>query len=338
MQPAFHRQRILNMAEQMTTTAASLLTRWESKAKQDTPLDIHQEMLYVTLRVAGATLFGQDFSDEHNPIGAAFERMVQALAEYVFLPFPPLSIPTPRNRRMRATLKELDELVRDLVHERREHKTDTGDLLSMLLMDDQQLYDEIISLLFAGYETTANTLTWAWYELSRHPEVERRLWEEVDTVLHGEPPGVEHLSQLPYTRMVLDEVLRLYAPTFALARRALADDTICGYRIPANHLVWVNIYAAHRHPAYWEQPEVFNPDRFSPEHPASGVHTAYFPFGSGPHLCIGNSFALMEGQFLLAMIAQRYRLRLASREAIEPVMELTVRPRHGLPMRLEFRV
>jgi cytochrome P450 len=346
MQPAFHRQRLANLATQMTTAADALLKRWERRTNQDEPLDIHEEMMRVTLCIAGMTLFGLDLSDEHNPVGRAFQSMVQALADFVFFPFPPLSIPTPRNRRIQAALQTLNTLVRDLVCQRREQHIDTGDLLSMLLlardeegrgMDDQQLRDEIISLLFAGHETTATTLTWAWYLLSEHPESQRHLWEELDTILQGEYPTVEQLSQLRYTRMVLDETLRLYPPAFALVRRARADDTICGYRIPARHEVWTNIYAVHRHPEYWEQPEVFDPERFSPEHQASGVNRAYFPFGGGPHLCIGNSFALLEGQLLLTMIAQRYQVQLVSGQRVEPVSMLTVRPRHGLLMFLKAR-
>jgi cytochrome P450 len=192
--------------------------------------------------------------------------------------------------------------------------------------------DEIISVLFAGYETTANTLAWACYELARHAEVQESLWEEVDAVLCGSWPTIAHLTQLSRTRAVIDEVLRIYPPTFALARRAVAADTICGYAVPADAVVWTNIYAVHCHPAYWSRPEAFNPDRFSAGGADVGVRDAYFPFGGGPHLCIGNAFALTEAQLLLAMIVQRYRLRAPSAQPVQPVVELTVRPRGGVPM------
>src|SRR5215472_8174996 len=186
---------------------------------------MHEEMMRVTLSIAGMTLFGLDLSNEQNPVGQAFQTMVHALSTYVFFPFPPLAVPTPRNRRIQAALQTLNTLVQDLVCQRREQDLETGDLLSMLLlardeegqgMSDQQLRDEIISLLFAGHETTANTLTWACYELSQRPDLEQRLWEETNRVLHGEQPTVAHLLHLPYARMVIDEILRLYPPSFAL--------------------------------------------------------------------------------------------------------------------------
>jgi cytochrome P450 len=308
-------------------------------------LDIHDEMLTVSLRVAGSVLFSLDADDDLEPIGRAFQAMVQALTEYVFLPLPPLGVPTPRNRRILATVRTLDGLVSDLVKSRR-GKPQTGDLLALLLavrdedghgMDDKQLRDEVVTLLFAGHETTANTLTWACYELSRHPEVQNRVAGEVHAVLRDRSPTVDDLPELAYTRRVVDEVLRLYPPAPFLSRRAVEEDTISGYRIPANHVVWPNIWASHRHPQYWDRPEVFDPDRFSQEHPDPGVGQAYFPFGAGPHLCIGNGLALVEAPLLLAMIVQRYQLRPASPHPVEPVMTLTVRPRGGLPLRIERR-
>jgi cytochrome P450 len=345
MQPAFHKQRIASMATQVVKVGDAFLKRWEKLAHQNEPLSIHREMLSVTLSVAGMTLFGLDLAAERNPMGQAFQTLVQALADYVLLPFPPLSVPTSRNRCIRANLLTLDALVHDLIRERREQKTDTGDLLSLLLasdedgssMSDKQLRDEIVNLLFAGHETTAGTLTWVWYMLSQHPEVEQRLWEETEAVLHGEPPTVVHLSRLPYVRMIIDEVLRLYPITASIPRRTRINDTICGYHVPANHVIFANIYAAHRHPAYWEQPETFNPERFSPDHPCEGVHTAYFPFGGGPHICMGNNLALMVAQILLTMITQRYRLELVPGQSVEPVQRLTIRPRDGLLMFLKTR-
>ncbi len=345
MQPAFHKQRIAGMAMQIVKVGEALLKRWEKQVKQNEPLNLHHEMLNVTLSVAGMTLFGLDLTAEHNLMGQTFQTLVQALANYVLLPFPPLSVPTPRNRRIQEALHTLNTLVYDLIRERREQKTDTGDLLSLLLaadedgsgMNDQQLRDEIVSLLFAGHETTASTLTWVWYELSQHPEIEQRLWEEIDTVLHGEYPTVAHLPQLPYVHMVINEALRLYPITASIPRRTLTNDTICGYRIPAKHVVFANIYAAHLHPAYWEQPECFLPERFLPDQPCEGVSRAYFPFGGGPHLCIGNNLALMEAQILVAMIAQRYRLQLAPDQTVEPIQRLTLCPRHDLFMFLKAR-
>ena len=346
MQPAFHKQRINMLTEQMVSATTVLLKRWEHYARQGTVLDIHEEMMHLTLCIAGMTLFGMDLSDENNPIGKAFQAMAHAMSSYVYFPFPPLSIPTPKNRRMQAALRTLDTMIGELIRERQQEKEDRGDLLSMLLlardedgqaMNEQQLRDEIITLLFAGHETTANNLTWAWYELSRHENEEERLWKEVKTVLHGRNPTLAEVSQMSYPRMVMDEILRLYPPAAHLARHSQTDDEICGYRLPANRLVMLNLAAAHRNPTFWEQPDTFDPERFSPQHPAEGKEHAYFPFGSGPHLCIGNSFALLEGQIILAMIAQRYRLRLQADQLIEPRMVLTVQPKSKILMMLESR-
>jgi cytochrome P450 len=341
MQPAFHRERVCGLTTTMVNAAADLLDQWQERSIRGEVIDMHDEMLHVTLRIAGATLFGLDLADRRNPMGTTFETMVHELAEYVFLPLPPLRVPTPRNRRIRRTLRTLDLLVGEVIRQRHRHGTDTGDLLSMLLIErdedghaiaDQQLRDEIVSVLFAGYETTGNTLAWACHELSRHRDAQESLWEEVDAVLHGQYPTTAHLTRLPRTRAVIDEVLRIYPPTFALVRRAVTADTICGYHVPADTPVWTNICAVHRHPAYWTRPEAFIPDRFSASRSDPGVDHAYFPFGGGPHLCIGNTFALTEAQLLLSMIVQRYQLRPASAQPVQPVVELTVRPRDGVPM------
>jgi cytochrome P450 len=345
MQPAFHRERVQGLGPLIVTSAAGLLDGWHRRADSDDVVDVQKESITLALRVASSALFGLDADDGVERLGRAFEAMVEALSEYVFLPFPPLGVPTPRNRRIRRTVRRLDMLVSDLVQTRRRHPR-RGDLLALLLtardedgqsMDDTQLRDEIVTLLFAGHETSANTLTWACYELSRHPQIQERLWHEVHAVLGGQQPTVAQIPQLTYTRMVVDEVLRLYPPAPFVARRVVRDSTISGYLIPANHVVSANICASHRHPRYWDRPEVFNPDRFSPEHPDLGVRQAYFPFGAGPHLCIGNGLALMEIPLVLAMIVQRYRLRLTSPEPVEPTLKLTLRPSDGLPLRIERR-
>ena len=201
-------------------------------------------------------------------------------------------------------------------------------------MNDQQVRDEVITLLIAGHETVSTALTWTWYLLSQHPEVERRLLTELDEVLGGHVPTVGHLAKLSYTHMVLEEALRLYPPAWIFGRKAIADDEIGGYFIPANSMIVLSPYMTHRHPAFWENPEVFEPERFTPERSASRPHHAYFPFGGGPRTCIGSNFALMEMQLILATVAQRYRLRLVPGHQVEPEALLSLRPRCGLPMTL----
>jgi cytochrome P450 len=304
-------------------------------------------MMRLTLRIIGQALFTVDLDDESDTVGQAFTTVLTLLGSYLYLPFPPLSVPTPRNQRMKASIRTLNAVVHRMITQRRQRQVEREDLLSMLLaaqdqetgegMSDQQVRDEVLTLLFAGHETTANAFTWAWYLLSQHPAVERRLHAELDEVLGNQVPSIEHLSRLPYTRMVIEETLRLYPPGAMLMRHAIAADVIGGYTIPAGSLVFLSPYVTHRHSDYWDEPEVFNPERFTPERVAAHHRYAYFPFGGGPHLCIGNHFAMMEAQLVLATIAQRYRLHLVPGQRVEPQVVTTIRPRDGLQMTLQRR-
>jgi cytochrome P450 len=345
MQPAFHRKRLSTLSNVMTDATYAMLESWLGIAQRGEVLDAAQEMMRLTLRNVGLALLSRDLSNEMDRLGQAFATYRTLLMQYLYTPFPPLSVPTPRNRRLQATIRVLDTIIEGIISERRKQHTATGDLLSLLLqardeetgegMTDRQVRDEVMTLLLAGHETTATALTWTWYLLSQHPMVEDRLHSELDDVLAGQPPAVEHLPRLPYTRMILEETLRLYPPTFSLSRRALVDDEIGGYALPAKSTILLCPYTTHRHPAFWQDPEVFDPERFHPERAAGRPHFAYFPFGGGPRQCIGNQFALMEAQLILASVAQRYRLRLAPKHRVEAEVVLTIRPRHGLPMTLQ---
>jgi cytochrome P450 len=345
MQPAFHRKRLSALSTVMTDATCTMLESWQGIAQRGEVLDISQEMMRLTLRNVGLALLSRDLSNEMDRLGQAFAAYRTLLMQYLYTPFPPLGVPTPRNRRLQATIRELDTIIEGILAERRKQNIDTGDLLSILLqtrdeetgegMTDRQVRDEVMTLLLAGHETTATALTWTWYLLSQHPLIEDRLHAELDQVLSGQPPSVEHLPRLPYTRMILEETLRLYPPTFSLSRRALVDDEIGGYALPAKSTILLCPYTTHRHPAFWEDPDEFKPERFLPERAAGRPHFAYFPFGGGPRQCIGNQFALMEAQLILATVAQRYRLRLAPQHRVEAEVVLTIRPRHGLPMTLQ---
>ncbi len=349
MQPSFHHKRLAHFGTVMTDTTLAMLERWQDTGSQ--PLDIPLEMTRLTLRVAGLTLFNLDLSNDADLVGHTFSVILPQLVKYAFLPFPPLWVPTPGNRRMIAGLETLNQVVYDIISQRRKRLTEasmeTGDLLSMLLaardeetgegMNDQQVRDEVMTLLLAGHETTSSTLTWIWYFLSQHPEVEQRLLEEVDRVLGGQPPTVDRLEDLPYTRRVIQETMRLYPAAFFLIRHTIADDEIGGYAVSANSLIFLMTHEVHRHPAIWEEPERFDPDRFTEERSAGRSRFAYFPFGGGPRICIGNSFAMMEAQLVLATVAQRYSLRLVPGHPVEPQVSLTTHPRYGLPMTLQPR-
>ena len=344
MQPAFHHARVTAFGTLITETTRDVLGRWQTAAEQGQPLDVLEEMIGLAMRIIGQALFSVDLRDETDALRQAFTILLTGMEEYFYIPFPPLSLPTPRNRGLQARLRTVNAVVQRLIEEHRKPQTAQHDLLSMLLeaqsgqgLSDQQVRDEVLTMLLAGHETTAVTLTWALYLLSQHPAVEQRLHEEVDTVLAGQTPTVEHLGALPYTRMVLEETLRLYPAAATVARRAIADDEIGGFPIPANSIVLISCYITHRHPDFWEQPEVFDPERFTPERVAARHHFAYCPFGGGPHLCIGQHFSMMEAQLVLAMMAQRYRLSLVPGQRIEPQVLMSRRPRFGVKMRLSSR-
>lgn len=333
----------------MTDATLAMLERWQASVGQ--PLDIPLEMMHLTLRVAGLTLFNLDLSSDADTIGRTFTVILPLITKYSIAPFPPLWVPTPSNRRLQAGIETLDNIVYSIINERRKQiadsSTETGDLLSMLLtardaetgegMSDKQARDEVMTLLLAGHETTAISLMWTLYLLSQHPDVEQRLHTELDTVLGGHAPTVDRLNELPYNRMVIQEAMRLYPPAFGITRHAIADDEIGGYYVPANSIIFLSAHYTHRHPEIWEDPERFDPERFTPKRSASRPRFAYFPFGGGPRICIGNTFALMEAQLVLATIAQHYQLRLVPDHPVEPRVLATTRPRYGLPMTLQPR-
>jgi cytochrome P450 len=210
-------------------------------------------------------------------------------------------------------------------------------------MSNRQIRDEVMTLMLAGHETTANSLAWTFYLLSQHPEVSQKLRDEVDAVLIDpetgtkRPPAVADLPHLPYTRMVIEESMRLYPVAWSFGRMTIDDDEIGGYPVPAGTPIYISAYTMHRHPHFWEEPDRFDPERFSPERSHGRHRFAYIPFSAGPRQCIGNTFALMEAQIILASVMQRYRLELVPGHPVEPEPLITLRPRHGLLMRLEKR-
>ena len=346
MQPVFHRKRIAAFGTIMTDVTTRRLERWQACAERGQPLDIAAEMMRLTLVVATRSLFGADVSAQVDVVDRAFTAASEHLTYKFDIPFyPPASIPTPRNRRFRASLQALDRVVYGLIDERLRRNDESGDLLSMLLqvrdaetgegMSRAQLRDEVMTLLLAGHETTANALTWSWYLLSQHPEAERRLQTEVATVVGGRLPTVDDLPHLPYTRMVFEEALRLYPPVWITQRQAIAEDEIGGYHIPAGATIALSPWVTHRRPDIWPDPMRFEPERFTEERVAERLRGAYIPFGSGPRQCIGQSFAMVEGQLVLATIAQQFRLQLVPGRTVEPEARLTLRPHGGLPMILQ---
>jgi cytochrome P450 len=257
-------------------------------------------------------------------------------------------MPTPEHRRFQAAQAVLRGAVEHVISQRRRSGSpDAADLLSMLLaardeetgegMTDEQLRVEVTTFLLAGQETTSLALTWTWYLLSQHAAARERLEGEMDAVLGGRAPAYADLVNLPYTRRVLDESMRLYPPAWGFSRQALADDELGGFDLPRGWLAFVVPYVLHRLPQYWSDPEAFDPDRFLPDRVAARPKFVYVPFGAGPRQCIGNQFALIEAQLVLATLAQRYRLRLVPGHRAEPWPLITLRPRYGMPMSIERR-
>jgi cytochrome P450 len=199
-------------------------------------------------------------------------------------------------------------------------------------MSDPHLRDEVMTLFLAGHETTANALSWLWYELGRNPQVERRLRDEISTVLEGRPPTAADLPRLGYCQRVIEETMRVHPPAWLLIRQARGADEIGGYPIPSGRVILISPYVIHRHPDFWEDPEKFDPDRFLPERSQKRPRLAYLPFGAGQRMCIGNTFALMEMQAVVATVLQRFRLSVVRDHLVEPEPLVTLRPKHGIQM------
>jgi cytochrome P450 len=345
-QPAFHRQRLAGFAEAMTAATEGLLDRWAARARSGEPFDVSAQMSMLTLDVVGRTLFGRGLADQSDRVSAGLLEALELMNDRVtsFVPSP-MWWPSAANRRLRHAIGTLDRVVYEIIETRRRDPESGGDLLSMLMqardeetgesMTDRQLRDEVMTFLLAGHETTAMALSWTWYLLARHPEVERRLATEVASALGGRTPAAEDLPRLPYARQVVEEAMRLYPPVAGFVRQAVRPDTIAGYQVPKGAIINIVPWVTHRHPAFWDHPDRFDPDHFAPDAVQKRPRFAYLPFSGGPRLCIGNEFALMEAQLVIAMTLQRYRLRLtAERPVVEPEMRLTFRPKGGLPMRV----
>jgi cytochrome P450 len=337
-QPAFHRRRLSGYAQVMVEAASAMLARWERADAAGSSLDVGAGMSRLTLAIAGLTLFSRDPSQEADVVGKTFGVLARYLEQRFNHPFTslPAWVPTSGNRRMKDAARTLKGVVLAIIQERRREGRDHGDLLSMLIeardeetgeaMTEDQLCSEALTFLIAGQETTATALTWTWFLLGAHPAIRQRVREEARNVLGDRAPTIEDVPHLIATRMAIEESMRLCPPVWALAREAAQEDEIGGYRIPARSTVIVSPFVTHRHPDFWERPEVFDPDRFTPERVAQRPKGAYFPFLGGPHQCIGNEFAMLEMCLVVAMALQRFDVQLLPDQAIVPKAALTLRP------------
>ncbi len=346
IQPMFHRRRVEGYGAIMAEAAQALSAHW----RDGTTIDASAEMMRLTLTIVARALFAADVEGEASEIGAAVTTAMRLFAEARAVPFiNQIDKITwlPRNRRLAAARARLDATVYRMIAEHRA-SGDRGDLLSLLLaaedtagdgrgMTDLQVRDEAMTLFLAGHETTANALTWTWFLLARHPAVEARLHAELDALLGGRPPTAADFARLRYTEMVLAESMRLFPPAWTLVRRAAVPATLGPYALPAGALVFLSQFVTHRDPRFWPDPRRFDPERWTPAARAARPKFAYFPFGGGPRLCIGKSFAWMEGVLVLATLAQRWRLRRAPGPPVVLAPAVTLRPRDGIRMRLERR-
>lgn len=352
--PSFHRERIAGFVGAMWRDTEALVDEWLGGAGAlgrepglaPAVRDVHADMMALTLRIVGRTLFGVDLAREARGVAEALEYVIPFANDYgTNLLRLPTWVPSPGNLRFRAEMRELDALVAGIIAERRGRPGD--DVITMLLeardeetgarMDDAQVRDEVMTLLLAGHETTANALAWTLSLLATHRDVQAAVGAEARAVLGARgdaAPTMDDAQRLTLTRRVVDEGMRLYPPAWAFERVALADDVIGGFHIPAGTLVGVVTYMLHRNPAYWHDPERFDPDRFAPERSAGRHKHAYLPFGAGPRVCIGNTFAQLEATLVLAAIARRAWVEHASHRLPPPEPSITLRPSGPLRLRI----
>jgi len=339
-QPHFHEHCLLGFGSIITDAIESMLRRWDRAAETEAPLDVSLEMRRMTLEVIVKAMFSADLGGAIDELCAAITEIIEDLGSISGTYFnAPAYFNPSRNVRVQSSMQTIDRMTYGLIAERRVLQNKPRDLLSTLVMgrdestgrplNDREIRDEVVTILIGGHETTALTLTWACHLLAENPEVDRRLRAEVDRVLDGRTPDVGDLAELSFTRMVFEESMRLYPPVWFMMREAQNEAEIDGYPIPAKAVVLVSAYSTHRHKDFWDCPDEFDPDRFSPKR-AKGRHRfAFFPFAGGRHHCLGHAFAMIEGQLVLAQLAQSFRWKPVSGQKTEPQPILTLRQRGG---------
>lgn len=336
MAPAFAYRRVAHYAEVM----AEYTERLAQKLQDGALINLDKEITALTMSIVSKALFDAEISEEADELGEAIVIGGKQVEHFLVHLFPiPTAIPTPRNRKAKKAVEIVQQRVQAIIDERRRSGEDKGDFLSMLLevqdengqkLSDEDVRDEAMTLFLAGHETTATALAWTFYLLMQHPEIYGRLQQELDSVLQGRTLNFADLEKLPYAMQVFKETMRLYPPASALLRYALRDTTLGGYPLAKNTTVFLSPYTMHRRPDFYPQPEKFDPERFSPENEKKLPRYAYMPFGGGARICIGNHFALMEGQIILATLAQHTTFELAPGQNIQAIPTITLRPQPGV--------
>lgn len=349
-QPGFHFRRIQGFAETMVDYTDKVTSEWRDGEERDISDDMYKLTMYIVLK----TLFDTDFEDVKegadeiaHAIDIAQAVTIKRVRSLVQIPE---WMPTKTNRMGQEATQTITRVIDGLIEQRRlpdGSYEDKGDLLSMLLlatyedgssMDRQQLRDELVTLFVAGHETTSNAMTWCFYLVATHPDIQERLYQEVSGALGDRLPTLEDLEQLPLTEMVIKETLRMYPPAWALNLRSATETTELGdYVIPAGRPLILSPYLFHYKPKYFPDPMTFDPDRFSPEREQSIHKHAYLPFGSGPRVCIGNSFAMMEARLILAIVVSRFHLELSPDQIVDTHAQITLSAKHGMRLKLSAR-
>jgi len=346
-QPAFHKERLAKMADTMITCTQQQIKKLEQLADKKN-IDISTEMMELTLNIVAGAMFSSEVKGAIQVVSHEIEQVSLMATARFNNPFRlPIKYPTPANLREKKSIKNLDDVLNPIIRERRKSTGRFDDLLAMLMeakdedtgeqMSDQQLRDETMTIFLAGHETTALALSWLWYLLDKNPAEAQKLYDEIDQVTQGRVPTLEDLMRMPYTRMVMDEALRLYPPAWLIMRENLEDDEIGGYRIPKGYTLMIPVYTIHHDPKLWPEPDAFKPERFSKENAKTHHRFSYFPFGGGPRQCIGNNFALMEMQLIIVLMLQKFRFKTTAGFKPEMHPMVTLRMLHGMHMDIELR-
>ena len=347
MNPQFHRQRLAALNDLMVNAIAEALDTWE-KSANGSDFNVATAFSELTMKVITRTLFGTGLStEEMDRVSKAMNYALTYVIQAIVLSSLPSWMPAPGKKEFERSIKQIDETVYRIIADSRKDNGESNHLMAMLLdmvddetgegMTDQQLRDEVTTLFLAGYETTSIALSWAFDLLTHHPDVMDKLQAEVDAAIGDRLPTFADLMKLPYSRMIIQETLRIRPAAWQLPRTAVEDDEIDGYRISAGTTITGLIYMCHYHPEEWDNPDVFDPERFQPDKTEKRHKFAYMPFGAGQRKCIGMDFALMEAQLALAMVAQRYKLTKATEKLAEPQLSTTLRPKGGVIVKLEKR-
>lgn len=345
IQPSFHRKRIAEYANAMVESAEQMREEWQDGEVRD----IDKEMMKLTLQIVGKTLFSANVDDDTDEVSKAMNSLME-MFNFLVIPFSEIleKFPIPHARRYKNARETLDRVMFEIIQKRREENVDKGDLLSMLLMaqdeddgtgmSDQQVRDEALTLFLAGHETTANAMTWTFYLLSQNPEKAAKLHEELDDILNGKTPSMEDVPKLKYTESVFAESMRLFPPAWAVGRLSIEEHKFGEYEVPEDALIIVSPYVTQRDERFWEKPNEFIPERWEKQSiKEASNRLIYFPFSKGVRSCIGESFAWIEGILLIATLAQKWKFELHPEQKIGLNPLMTLRPKFGMKMKIEKR-